>query len=172
MPSENTSTEPTNISRLAHGVKWICLLMKSGRNSGSSLPQKNASFKRRTRNYRKRLPTITFILPRVNAFSANGTTAGFILTTEASTGISRSPTILLIHFRLKSVGHILTMRFRYGMYMCIGGRVADNIWKNNRPIDRNEGLSIGLLFYYRSTVSLLFVLRHIFVSPYKAQFPE
>ena len=119
------------------------------RNNESSLSQKYVSFKRKIRIYRKRLPTITFTPPRVNTFSANGTTAGFIPTTEVSTGISRSPTIRLIHFRLKSVGHILIMRFRYGMCMCIGGRVADNVGKNSRSIDRNEELSIGLLFYQR-----------------------
>ena len=97
----------------------------------------------------KRRPTITFIPLRVNTFSASGTTVGFIPTTEASTGISRLPTIRLIYFLPRSVRHILTMRFRYGMYMCIGGRVANNIGKNNRPIDRNEELSIGLLFYQR-----------------------
>ena len=53
-PSGNTSTEPTNISRLAHGVKWICLPMNPSKNSGSSLPQKYVSFKKRTRNYRRR----------------------------------------------------------------------------------------------------------------------
>lgn len=52
------------------------------------------------------------IQPMVNAFSANGTTAGFIPTTEASTGISRLPIIRLIHFRQKLVGLILTMRFQ------------------------------------------------------------
>ena len=119
-----------HISRLAHGEKWICLPTNPSRNRGSSFPQKYVNFKRRIRNYRKRLPTITFIPLRVNTFSASGTTAGFILTTEASTGISRSPTIRLIHFRLKSVGHILTMKFQYGMCMCIGGRVADNIGIN------------------------------------------
>ena len=40
--------------------------------------------------------------------------------------LSRSPTIRLIYFRLKSVGHILIMRFRYGMCMCIGGSMRDN----------------------------------------------
>ncbi len=101
--------------------------MNSNRNSGNNLPQKYVSFKRRTRNYRKRRPTITFIPPKVNAFSANGTTAVFILTTEVSIGISRLPIIRLIHFQQKLVGHILTMRFRYGMCMCIGVRIADNI---------------------------------------------
>ena len=92
------------------------------------------SFKRRTRNYRKRRPTITFIPPKVNAFSANGTTAVFIPTTEAFTGILRLPTFQLIHFRQKSVGHILTMRFRYGMCMCIGVRMSgDKLVKNDRP---------------------------------------
>ena len=172
MPSESTSAVPMNISRLAYGVKWICLPTNPNKNSGSSLPQKYVSFKKRTRNYRKRRPTITFIPPRVNAFSASGIIVGFIPTTEASTGISRLPTIRLIHFRVKLVGHILIMKFRYGMCMCIGGRVADNIRKNNRPIDRNEELSIDLLFYCQSTVFLLFALRHIFVSLYKAQFPE
>ena len=57
------------------------------------------------------------------AFSANGITAGFIPTTEVSIGISRSPTIQLIHSQLKLVGLILTMRFRYGMCMCIGVRM-------------------------------------------------
>lgn len=85
----------------------------------------------------------------MNAFSASGIAAGFIPTTEVSTGISRLPIIRLIHFRLKSVEHISTMRFRYGMYMCIGIRVANNVGGNSRPIDRNEGLSIGLLFYCR-----------------------
>ena len=127
MPSESTSAVPMNISRLAYGVKWICLPTNPSRNSGSSFPQKCVNFKRRTRNYRKRRPTITFIPPKVNAFSANGTTAVFIPTTEASTGISRSPTILLIYFLLKSVKHILTMKFRYGMCMCIGGRVVNNV---------------------------------------------
>lgn len=87
------------------------------------MPQKYVSFKRRTRNYRKRRPAITFIPPRVNTFSANGITAGFIPTTEVSIGISRSPTIQLIHSQLKLVGLILTMRFRYGMCMCIGVRM-------------------------------------------------
>ena len=110
--SANTSAVPTNILRLAHGMKWICRLMNLSRNSGNNLPQKYVSFKRRTQNYRKRRPTITFILPRVNAFSANGTTAGFIPTTGASTVISRLPIIRLIHFRQKLVGLILTMRFQ------------------------------------------------------------
>lgn len=123
--SENTLAAPTNILRLAHGVKWICLPTNPNKNSGSSLPQKCVSFKRRTRNYRKRRPTITFIPPRVNAFSASGIIAGFIPTTEASTGISRLPTIRLIYFRLKLVGHTLIMRFRYGMCMCIGISVRD-----------------------------------------------
>ena len=105
--------------------------MNPSKNSVNNLPQKYVSFKRRTRNYRKRRPTITFILPRVNAFSASGTIAGFIQTTEASTGISRSPTIRLIHFRLKSVGHILTMRFRYGMCMCIGLTTRGNKVQSN-----------------------------------------
>ena len=122
----STSAVPTNISRLAHGVKWICLLMKPSRNSRSSLPQKYVSFKKRTRNYKKQRPAITFIPPRVNAFSASGTTAGFISTTGASIGISRLPIIQLIYFRLKSVGHTLIMRFRYEMCMCIGVRMRDN----------------------------------------------
>ncbi len=126
MPSENTSAVPMNISRLAYGVKWICLPTNPNKNSGNNLPQKYVSFKRKIRIYRKRRPAITFILPRVNAFSANGTTAVFIPTTEASTGISRSPTILLIYFRLKSVEHISTMRFRYGMCMCIGVKMVAN----------------------------------------------
>ena len=92
------------------------------RNNESSLSQKYVSFKRRIRNYRKRLPTITFILLRVNAFFASGTTAGFIPTTGASTGISRLPIIRLIYFLLKSVRHISIMRFQYGMCMCIGER--------------------------------------------------
>jgi hypothetical protein len=45
---------------------------------------------------------------------------------RVSTGISRLPTIQLIHFLLKSVGHILTMRFRYGMCMCIGVKMVAN----------------------------------------------
>lgn len=98
--------------------------MNSNRNSGNNLPQKYVSFKKRTRNYRKRRSTITFIPLKVNAFSANGTIAVFILTTEVSIGISRLPTIQLIHFQLKSVGHILIMRFQYGMCMCIGGRIV------------------------------------------------
>ena len=97
------------------------------RNNESSLSQKYVSFKRKIRIYKKRRPTITFIPPRVNAFSASGTTAVFILTTEVSIGISRLPIIRLIHFQQKLVGHILTMRFRYGMCMCIGVRIADNI---------------------------------------------
>lgn len=117
---------PTNISRLAHGVKWICWLMNLNRNSGSSFPQKYTNSKRRIRNYKKRLPTITFIPPRVNAFSASGTTAGFIPIIEAYTGISRLPTIRLIYFLLKSVRHISIMRFQYGMYMCIGIRMVKN----------------------------------------------
>ena len=48
---------------------------------------------------------------------------GFISITKASTGISRLPIIRLIHSQLKSAGHILTMRFQYGMCMCIGGRM-------------------------------------------------
>ena len=135
MPSENTSAAPTNISKLAHGVKWICLPTNPSRNSGSNLSQKYVSCKRRTRNYKKRLPTITFIPPRVNVFSANGTTAVFILTTEVSIGISRLPIIRLIHFRQKSVGHILIMRFRYGMCMCIGVRITNNIGEKYRPIE-------------------------------------
>lgn len=126
MPSKNTSVVPMNISRLAHGVKWICQLTKPSKNSGNNLLQKYVSFKRRIRNYRKRRPTITFIPPKVNAFSASGTTAGFIPTTEASIGISRLPTIRLIYFLLKSVRHISIMRFQYGMYMCIGGRTLLN----------------------------------------------
>ena len=129
------SAEPTNISRLAHGVKWICLPMNSSRNSESNLPPKYVSCKRRTQNYRKRRPTIIFIPPRVNAFSASGIIAGFIPTTEASIGISRSSTIRLIHFLPKSVRHISTMRFRYGMYMCIGGRITNNIGEKYRPIE-------------------------------------
>ena len=108
-------------------MKWIYLPMNSSRNSESNLPQKYVSFKRRTRNYRKRRPTITFILPRVNAFFASGTTVGFIPIIEAYTGISRLLTIQLIHFRLKSVGHTLIMRFRYEMCMCIGVRIGDNL---------------------------------------------
>ena len=91
---------------------WIYLPTNPSKNSGNNLPQKYVSFKKRTRNYRKRRPTITFIPPKVNAFSANGTTAGFIPTTGASTGISRLPIIRLIHFRQKLVGLILTMRFQ------------------------------------------------------------
>ena len=83
-------------------------------------------FKRRIRNYKKRRPTISFIPPKVNAFSANGITVGFIPTTEVSTGISRSAIIRLIHFRQKSVGLILTMRFRYGMCMCIGIKIHNS----------------------------------------------
>ena len=109
--------------------------MNSSRNSESNLPPKYVSCKRRTQNYRKRRPTIIFIPPRVNAFSASGTTAGFIPTTEASTGISRLPTIRFIHFPLKSVGHILIMRFRYGMCMCIGVRITNNIGEKYRPIE-------------------------------------
>ena len=97
MPSESTSAVPMNISRLAYGVKWICLPTNPNKNSGNNLPQKYVSFKRKIRIYRKRRPAITFILPRVNAFSANGTTAVFILTTEVSIGISRLPIIRLIH---------------------------------------------------------------------------
>ena len=100
--------------------------MNQSKNNGNNLPQKYVSFKRRTRNYRKRRPAITFILPKVNAFSVSGTTAGFIQTTEASIGISRLLIIQLIHFPLKSVEHILIMRFRYGMCMCIGGKMEDN----------------------------------------------
>ncbi len=106
--------------------------MNPSKNSENNLPQKSVSFMKRTRDYRKRRPTITFIPPKVNAFSANGITAGFIPTTEASFGISRLPTIQLIHFRQKSVWHILTMRFQYGMYMCIGGRMTDDIGKNGQ----------------------------------------
>lgn len=113
------------------------------------LPQKYVNFKRRKRNYRKRQLAITFILLRANAFSVSDKTVGFIPTTEASTGISRLLIVWFIHFRPKSVGHTLIMRFRYEMYMCIGIRVADNVGGYNRPIDRNEGLSIGLLFYQR-----------------------
>lgn len=110
--------------KTAHGVKWIYLPMNPSKNSGNNLPQKYVSFKRRTRNYRKRRPTISFIPPKVNAFSANDITAVFILTTEVSIGISRLPTIRLIHFQQKSVGHILIMRFRYGTCMCIGVRIG------------------------------------------------
>ena len=95
-----------NISRPVYGVKWTCLFTNPSRNSGNNLPQKYVNFKRRTRNYRKQRLTITFIPPKVNASFANGTTVGFIPTTEVSTGISRLPTIRLIHFLLKSVGHI------------------------------------------------------------------
>ena len=101
-----TSAVPTNISRPVYGMKWTCLFTNPSRNSGNNLPQKYLNFKRRTRNYRKQRPTITFIPPKVNASFANGTTVGFIPTTEVSTGISRLPTIRLIHFLLKSVGHI------------------------------------------------------------------
>ena len=100
------SAVPTNISRPVHGVKWIYLPMNPSKSSRNNLPQKYVNFKRRTRNYRKQRPTITFIPPKVNASFANGTTVGFIPTTEVSTGISRLPTIRLIHFLLKSVGHI------------------------------------------------------------------
>ena len=127
-----------HISRLVHGMKWIYLPMNSSRNSESNLPQKYVSFKRRTRNYRKRRPTITFIPPKVNAFSANGTIAVFILTTEASIGISRLPIIRLIHFRQKSAGHILTMRFRYGMCIFTG----ININKLLKFITGNSSLKI------------------------------
>lgn len=58
-----------------------------------------------------------------------------ILTTEVSIGISRLPIIRLIHFRQKSVGHILIMRFRYGMCMCIGVRITNNIGEKYRPIE-------------------------------------
>ena len=50
----------------------------------------------------------------------SGIIAGFIPTTETSIGISRLPTIRLVHSRLKLVGHILTMRFRYGMCISTG----------------------------------------------------
>ncbi len=120
---------------MVNGVKWIYLPMNPSKNSGNNLPQKYVSFKRRTRNYRKRRPTITFIPQKVNAFSANDTTAVFILTTEVSIGISRLPIIRLIHFRQKSVGHILIMRFRYGMCMCIGVRITNNIGEKYRPIE-------------------------------------
>ena len=139
--SENTSTVPTNISRLVHGMKWIYLPMNPSKSSRNNLPQKYVNFKRRTRNYRKRRPTITFIPPKVNAFSANGTTAGFIQTTEASFGISKLPTIRLIHFRLKLVGCILTMRFRYGMCMCIGGRTVINRTRVNRMLESENPTS-------------------------------
>ena len=139
--SENTSTVPTNISRLVHGMKWIYLPMNPSKSSRNNLPQKYVNFKRRTRNYRKRRPTITFIPPKVNAFSANGTTAGFIPTTEASFGISKLPTIRLIHFRLKLVGCILTMRFRYGMCMCIGGRTVINRTRVNRMLESENPTS-------------------------------
>ena len=66
------------------------------------------------------------IPPKVNAFSANGTTAVFIPTTEAFTGILRLPTFQLIHFQQKSVEHILNIRFRYGMCMCIGVKMVAN----------------------------------------------
>ena len=138
MPSENTSAAPTNISRLAHGAKWICLPTNPNRNSRSGLPQKYVSFKRKIRIYKKRRPTITFIPPRVNAFSASGTTAGFIPKTEASTGISRLPIIRLIHFQMKSVGRILTMRFRYGMCIFTG----ININKLLKFITGNSSLKI------------------------------
>lgn len=59
------------------GMKWIYLPTNPSKNSGNNLPQKYVSFKRRTWNYRKRRPTITFIPPKVNAFSANGITAVF-----------------------------------------------------------------------------------------------
>lgn len=122
----DTLLKHCHISRLVYGTKWICLPMNPSKNSVNNLPQKYVSFKRRTRNYRKRRPTITFIPPKVNAFSANGTTVVFILTIEVSIGISKLPIIRLIHFRQKLVGHILTMRFRYGMCMCIGVRMPDN----------------------------------------------
>ena len=101
--------------------------MNPNRNNESNLPQKYVNFKRRTRNYRKRLPTISFIPLRVNVFSASGITAGFIPITEVSTGISKSPIIRLIHFQLKSFELISTMRFRYGICMCIGIRIGDNL---------------------------------------------
>ena len=126
---------PTNISRLVHGVKWICQPTNPNKNSGSCLPQKCVNFKRKMRNYRKRRPTITFIPPKANVFSANGTTAVFTPTTEVSTGISRLPIILLIPFLPKSVRHILIMRFRYGMCMCIGVRITNNIGEKYRPIE-------------------------------------
>ena len=141
MPSESTSAVPMNISRLAYGVKWICLPTNPNKNSGNNLPQKYVSCKRKIRIYRKRRPTITFIPPKVNAFSANGTTAGFIQTTEASFGISKLPTIRLIHFRLKLVGCILTMRFRYGMCMCIGGRTVINRTRVNRMLESENPTS-------------------------------
>ena len=134
MPFENTSAAPTNISRLAHGVKWICLPTNPNRNSGSSLPQKYVNFKRRILNCKKRRPTITFIPPKVNVFAASGITAGFIPTTEVSIGILKLPIIRLIRFPLKSVGHISIMRFRYGMCMCIGVRITNNIGEKYRPI--------------------------------------
>ena len=93
-------------------MKWIYLPMNSSRNSGNNLPQKYVSFKKRTRNYRKRRPTITFIPSKENAFSANGITVGFIPTTEASIGISKLPIIQLIHSQLKLVEHILITRFQ------------------------------------------------------------
>ena len=69
------------------------------------LQEKNTELQKAATNY-------SFILPRVNAFSASGTTAGFIQTTEASTGISRSPIIQLIYFRMKSAGLTSIMRFQ------------------------------------------------------------
>ena len=97
----------------------------------NNLRQKCMSFKKRTRNYRKRQPTITFILPRVNAFFASGTTVGFIPIIEAYTGILRLPIIRLIYFQLKSAGHTLIMRFQYGIYMCIGLTTRGNKVKSN-----------------------------------------
>ena len=93
-------------------MKWIYLPMNSSRNSESNLPQKYVSFKRRTRNYRKRRPTITFIPLRVNIFSASGIIVGFIPTIEVSIGISKLPIIQLIHSQLKLVEHILITRFQ------------------------------------------------------------
>ena len=103
--------------------------MNSSRNSESNLPPKYVGFNRRTQNYKKWQPTITFILPRVNAFFASGTTVGFIPIIEAYTGILRLPIIRLIYFQLKSAGHTLIMRFQYGMYMRIGGRITNNKMK-------------------------------------------
>ena len=49
-------------------------------------------------------------------------------------GILKLPIIRLIRFPLKSVGHISIMRFRYGMCMCIGVRITNNIGEKYRPI--------------------------------------
>ncbi len=79
-------------------------------------------------------PINAFIPPRVNAFSASGIIAGFIPTTEASTGISINREIsrrdVYVHWRKNK-------RYRF---ICIGVTMQNyqNLLRNEKPPKRNN----------------------------------